>query len=95
MRILWVILGLAAIAVGQVHLHRREAVLLHELQRAQSRHAALQREIWDRHVEIGRLLTPREVRHRSAVMSLDMTYGEPHLSQTTPRVPKKSRKPIE
>jgi len=84
MRMVWIILGLTVIALGLVHVRRQEAVLLFALQRSQSRHAALRREIWDRHVEIGRLTTPGHIRHRTGVMALDMTYNEPRVTQSIP-----------
>ncbi|MBN1943541.1 MAG: hypothetical protein JW849_09645 [Phycisphaerae bacterium] len=83
-RMAWIILGLTVIAVGLVHVRRQEAVLLHALQRSQSHHASLRRDIWDRHVEIGRLTTPEHIRHRSAVMALEMTYSEPRVSSAPP-----------
>lgn len=81
----WVILGLTVIALGLVHVRRQEASLLYALQRSQSRHAALRRDIWDHHVEVGRLTTPEHIRHRTAVMALDMTYNEPRLTRNVPR----------
>ncbi len=56
--------------------------MMYAMQKSQSKHAALQREIWDRHVEIGKLTTPELIRHRAGVMALDMTYNEPRLSST-------------
>jgi hypothetical protein len=85
MRMVWIIVGLTVIALGLVHVRRQEATLLYALQRSQSRHAALRREIWDRHVEIGRLTTPEHIRHRTAVMALEMTYSDSGLSRNTSR----------
>ncbi|MBN1553196.1 MAG: hypothetical protein JXA11_00505 [Phycisphaerae bacterium] len=84
MRMVWIILGLTLVALGLVHVRRREAALSYALQRTQSRHAELRREIWDRHVEIGRLTTPEHIAHRAAVMALDMTYCEPSVSRVDP-----------
>ena len=82
-RMAWIIIGLTVVAVGVVHVRRQESTLLFSIQRLQSRHAAMRREIWDRHVEIGRLTTPELIRHRAAVMALDMTYDEPRLSSAS------------
>jgi hypothetical protein len=82
MRMVWIILGLTVVAIGLVHVRRQEAVLQFSLQQSQSRHATLRRDIWDRHVEIGRLTTPELIGHRAAVMALDMTYNESRVSST-------------
>lgn len=81
MRMVWIILGLTVIALGLVHVRRREAALLYALQKSQSRHAALRRDVWDRRVEINRLTTPEHIRHQTSVMALEMTYNEPRLSR--------------
>jgi hypothetical protein len=77
MRMLLAILGLMIIALGLVHLRRQEAVARHQIQRLESRHADLRREIWDRQVRMGRLMTPEAVRGRTEAMDLEMTYDIP------------------
>jgi len=77
MRMVFLILGLSAIGVGLVHLRRDSAAVRYDLRRLESQHAALRREVWDRQVCVGELMTPRSVRHRAAVMALEMTYYAP------------------
>lgn len=77
MRIAFIIIGLTAIAVGLVHVRRREVALRYEIQRMQSEHTSLRREIWDRQVRLGHLMAPREIRQRSETMALDLTTELP------------------
>ncbi len=83
MRIAFIIIGLTAIAVGLVHIRRQEVVLRHEIQRMQSEHTTLRRELWDRQVRIGHLMAPRAVQQRSKTMALDLTANLP--AQTGPK----------
>ncbi len=73
MRIAFVIVSLTAIALGLVHLRRKEVVMCRDMQRLQSQHAKVRREIWDRQMKIGDMMTPRAIRFRSEVMSLGMS----------------------
>ena len=84
MRTAFIIIGLTAIAVGLVHIRRQEVVLRHEIQRMQSEHTALRREIWDRQVQIGHLLAPRAVKQRSETMALDLTTQLPAQASMKP-----------
>lgn len=77
MRMAFIIIGLTVIAVGLVHIRRREVVLRHEIQQMQSEHTSLRREIWDRQVRLGHLMAPREVKQRSETMALDLTTELP------------------
>ena len=73
MRIAFVIVSLTAIALALVHLRREEVTVRYEMQRTQSRHAKVRREMWDRQMLISGLMTPRAVRFRAEVMALEMT----------------------
>lgn len=86
MRLTLIILGLTAIALGVVHLRREELAVRHDMQRLESRHAEVRRDLWAREVEIGHLTTPQAIRYRAEVMALDLTQDLPQYSQapTTP-----------
>ena len=73
MRIAFVIVSLTAIALGLVHLRREEVAMRREMQQVQSEHAKVRREIWDRQMRIGDMLTPQAIRFRSEVMALEMS----------------------
>ena len=73
MRIAFVIVSLTTIALGLVHLRREEVAVRREMQRLQSQHAKVRREIWDRQMQIGDMMTPQAIRFRSEVMALEMT----------------------
>jgi cell division protein FtsL len=77
MRIVYILVGLTVIAVAKIHLQRRELAAGYDLQRLESHHAMVRREIWDRQVEIGYLMTPQAIRHRAEMMALDMTNEVP------------------
>ncbi|HNX26091.1 MAG TPA: hypothetical protein PKK48_01660 [Phycisphaerae bacterium] len=72
MRIATVIIGITAIAVCLVMMRREDVRLRHELQKIQTQHAAVKRDIWDRHVEMGHLLTPASIRFRADAMALNL-----------------------
>lgn len=72
MRIALVIIGIAAIAVCLVLIRREDVRLRHELQNIQTRHSAVKRDIWDRHVELGHLLTPAAIKFRAEAMALNL-----------------------
>lgn len=73
MRISLVIIGLAAIAICLVLIRREEVRLRHELQKIQIQHSAIKRDVWDRHVELGHLLTPAAIKYRADAMALNLT----------------------
>ncbi len=77
MRMVFLILGLSAIGVGLVHLRRDSATVRYAIRCLESQHTALRRDVWDRQIQAGRLMAPRSVRHRAAVMALEMTYHAP------------------
>jgi hypothetical protein len=69
----WVIVSLAVLAAGLVHLRRQESAVRYQLQQLPLRHMEARRAIWDRRVEFGHLTVPRSIRHRADVMDLEMT----------------------
>ena len=64
MRLGVIIVALAAIAVGLIHLRRREIMLRHEIQRVRNQRVELRRQMDDRTVGLARLLTPEAVARR-------------------------------
>ncbi|GEM_PF-3466940 len=73
MRIAFIIVGLTAIAVGLVHIRRQSLAVRYDIQRLESRHVSLRREIWDRRVRLEYMLAPGAVKQRSEIMALDLT----------------------
>lgn len=77
MRIAFIIVGLTAIAVGLVHIRRGTMTVRHDIQRLESRHVSLRREIWDRRVRLEYMLAPGAVKQRSEIMALGLTTNMP------------------
>jgi hypothetical protein len=71
-RIAIVILSLAVMAVGLVHLRRAELIARHESQQLQLQQVKLRRQLWDQQIDLSYLATPAEVRRRSEEMCLDL-----------------------
>ena len=72
MRLAIVILAVAAIAVGLVHIRRMEVTVGHEIEELRTREVSLRRELWDRQVRAGQLSAPNEIRRRVDEMALDL-----------------------
>ncbi|MCK4601077.1 MAG: hypothetical protein KAU28_01340, partial [Phycisphaerae bacterium] len=72
MRLAFVIISLAAIALALVHVRRAESCAGHEIQRLRTRQVELRRRMWDQEVRIGQLTAPGELRRKGREMSLDM-----------------------
>jgi len=68
-----VIVILAAIAVGLVHVRRAETNAHHRIQRLQLHRASLRRTLWDQQVRLGYLTAPGRIRRRSQKMALNLT----------------------
>jgi hypothetical protein len=78
-----VIVMLTGIALAVVQLQRRELTVRHELQVLQSRHLKLRRDVWQRQVQLGRLLTPDQLQGRAQAMALPMVPQDPATEETT------------
>ena len=61
MRLVPVIIVLAAIAVGMVHIRRQQVACAHEIQSLRSREVQLRRQLWDQHARLGYLTSPQRV----------------------------------
>ncbi len=70
MRYVFVILMLTSIALGVVHLRRRQRRLGSEIRQLDLTHTRLKRELWSRQVELGHLLSPGEIVRRLQAMGL-------------------------
>ena len=66
------ILALAVVAVGLVHLRRAELIARHDAQRLQLEQVKLRRLLWDQQITLSYLAAPAEVRRRSEEMCLDL-----------------------
>ncbi|MFP4053998.1 MAG: hypothetical protein ACLFV7_09060 [Phycisphaerae bacterium] len=71
-RIAAVMLILASVAVGLVHIRREQTVAAHEIQRLQRRRVILRRELSDRMVRVGGLTSPDQVIRRTRNLALDL-----------------------
>ncbi len=72
MRLATVIIILAAVAVGQVHLRRAEIVARNQSEQLDLQRRRLRRTLWDQQISLGRLTQPREVARRGGEMSLGL-----------------------
>ena len=70
MRLAWMVLFLAVLAIGLIHIRRAEVSAQHEFQRLKAQEISLRREIWIEQVEFSRLTTPAETRRRASEMAL-------------------------
>lgn len=76
MRMVMVIVMLAAIGVVLVQLRRSELTVRHEIQNLQMRQVSLRRTLWDQQVRLGYMTTPDEVRRRAlGEYPVDATSG--------------------
>ena len=72
MRIVLIIVAVAAIGVCLVGIRRGEISARHEIQQLQLRHVSLRRQLWDQQVTLGRLTSPRSVGKRASEMMLGL-----------------------
>ena len=82
MRMGLVIVLLAGLAVGLVHVRRAEIITRHEIQQFRMRQVKLRRQLWDQQIRLGLLTAPDKVRRRVEQMKLDLVRtpaeGAPH-----------------
>jgi cell division protein FtsB len=72
MRMAFVIVSLAAIAVAVVHLRRQDVAVQSEIVSLEARQVVLRRQVWDRQVQLGELTAPVAVRQRARMLALDV-----------------------
>ena len=73
MRISLVIVVLAAVTVGMVHLRRAETRVHHQVHRLQVRQIRLRRALYDQQAILGCLTAPGQVRRRAELMDARLT----------------------
>ncbi len=73
MRISLIIAALAAIAVGVVHIRRSETRANYQIQQLQLEQIYLRRELYDQQADLGRLISPGQVRQRMEQMGVRLT----------------------
>ncbi len=73
MRISLIIVALASIAVGMVHIRRSETRANYQIQQLQLEQIYLRRKLYDQQADIGRLIAPRRVRQRMEQMGVRLT----------------------
>jgi len=61
MRMVPVIVVLAAIAVSLVHIRRQQVSYAHEIQRLRNEQVALRRDLWDQQSRLGYLTSPKRI----------------------------------
>ncbi len=85
-RIGLVIVLLAAMAVGLVHIRRSEMYVRHEIQRLSQQQILLRRKLWDQQVHLGYLTAPATIRSRADEMALGLIlrdgYDSPSLKDS-------------
>ena len=83
MRLAWVILFLAVLAVGLVHIRRTDVWAQHEIQRLDSQDVSLRRAIWLEQGEFYRRSSPMETDRRADQLGLRLLgrhQGSPDLA---------------
>ncbi len=73
MRISLIIVALAAIAVGKLHIRRCELQANCRIQQLQWERIHLRRELYDQQADLGRLISPGQVRQRMRRMNMRLT----------------------
>ena len=73
MRISLVIAALAAIAVGMVHIRRSETRANYQIQQLQVDQVYLRRKLYDQQADLGRLISPQQVRERMGKLDVRLT----------------------
>ena len=72
MKLAMVVVCLAAIAAGLVHVRRTRTQLRNEIHRLHSQQIRLRRDLWDQQVGLGWLLAPAEVRRRAEELAVPL-----------------------
>lgn len=75
MRFSLVVVTLAAVAVGMVHLRRATTRAHYQVQRLQVRQVGLRRRLYDQQAILGQLTAPSRVRKRAEQMDTTLTYS--------------------
>ncbi len=73
MRISLVIVMLASVAAGVVHLRRAQTRAHHRVHELQVRQILLRRRLYDQQVTLGRLTAPEAVRKRAELLNVTLT----------------------
>jgi hypothetical protein len=72
MRLCFVIVCLAGIGVGFVHLRKRESVAMHKLLGLETEHVLLRRTAQQQESDLGYLTTPRKIADRATIMGINL-----------------------
>lgn len=85
-----VILALAVVAVGLVHLRRAELIVRHDAQRLQLEQVKVRRQLWGQQITLSYLAAPAEVRRRSDQMCLDLVERDRSAMNAPSGAPQRS-----
>ncbi|MBI5723051.1 MAG: hypothetical protein HZA50_03755 [Planctomycetes bacterium] len=66
------IAAMACAAVCLVQMKRGEVAVRHEIQQLELKNVRIRRDLWDRQVTLGRLVTPQFIRAQADAMAIDM-----------------------
>ena len=72
MRLCFVIVCMAGIGVGLVHLRKRESIARHELLSLETEHVLLRRIAQQQESDLGFLTSPRRISDRAGMMDIDI-----------------------
>ena len=72
MRLVWIIIFLAVLAIGLIHIRRAEVTAQHDIQRLKAQEVSLNRQIWIKQVEFARLTTPQQTQQRARDMAMNL-----------------------
>ncbi len=90
LRLAIVIVTLAAMAVGLVHIRRAELIARHESQQFQLRQVTLRRRLWDQQIALSYLTAPAEVRRRSEELCLGLVEKDRSAMKATDKAHNRS-----
>ena len=72
MRFAWIILAFAVIAGAMVHLRLEQASVRAETYRLSASRHEVRRTLWDQHIRLGELSSPRQVNQRGRQLALEL-----------------------
>ena len=85
MRLCFVIVCMAGIGVGLVHLRKRESVARHELLSLETEHVLLRRIAQQQETDLGYLTNPKRIAERARMMGINSDRRPVRLAGPTER----------
>lgn len=80
-----VIMAVAAIAIGIIHIRRTELSISHELQSLELQGIKYRRQIWQKQVDLGHVISPPTIKQQVTAMGLELIEGGSTAQNTSPQ----------